>query len=133
MNHRDNNRNHGGCFFPTNLYKMVDDPSTDSIVSWSQSGKSFIVWNESEFTRDVLPRCIDQLKDMPSFTFQLEYFRFKKVESSEQWEYASDCLVRGKPELATPESVLAKRWQEVDSVLESRKKRVFDIKNRIWP
>ncbi|CAA7016998.1 unnamed protein product [Microthlaspi erraticum] len=101
-------------------------------ISRSQSGKSLIVWNESEFARDVLPKCL-RIKDMPCFTFQLEYFGFKKVESSEQWDYASDCLVRGKPELLTLESIMAKRWQEVDSVLERYKKRLFDIKNRIWP
>ncbi|EFH57244.1 hypothetical protein ARALYDRAFT_901783 [Arabidopsis lyrata subsp. lyrata] len=38
-------------------YEVVDDPSTDAIISWSQSGKSFIVWNPSEFSKDLLPRC----------------------------------------------------------------------------
>ncbi|KAF3555835.1 hypothetical protein F2Q69_00017754 [Brassica cretica] len=42
--------------FVRDVYDMVDDPSTDSVVSWSDSGKSFIIWKESEFLGDVFPR-----------------------------------------------------------------------------
>ncbi|CAA7055434.1 unnamed protein product [Microthlaspi erraticum] len=88
-----------GPTFLTKLYDMVDDPSTDSIVSWSESGKSFIVWNESEFTRDVLPRCF-KINDMEYFTQNLEVIDFKKVGS----EYSSDYFVRGQPEPVQPPS-----------------------------
>ena len=36
--------------------RMVDDPSTDSIVSWSQDGSSFIFWDQDKFCSDVLPK-----------------------------------------------------------------------------
>lgn len=34
----------------------MDDPSLDSVVSWSKSNKSFIIWNLKEFERQVLSR-----------------------------------------------------------------------------
>uniref|UniRef100_A0A0D3D7V7 HSF-type DNA-binding domain-containing protein n=1 Tax=Brassica oleracea var. oleracea TaxID=109376 RepID=A0A0D3D7V7_BRAOL len=77
---------------------MVDDPSTDSVVSWSESGKSFIVWNESKFLRDVLPsRLPFDYKDMTSLTTWLHAIGYSKVEESEHWEYTADYLVRGQP------------------------------------
>ncbi|CAL5426192.1 unnamed protein product [Camellia sinensis] len=42
--------------FLVKTYEMVDDHSSDSIFSWSQSNKSFVVWNPPEFARDLLPR-----------------------------------------------------------------------------
>uniref|UniRef100_A0A1J3K252 Heat stress transcription factor A-4b n=1 Tax=Noccaea caerulescens TaxID=107243 RepID=A0A1J3K252_NOCCA len=83
-----------GPSFLKKLYDMVDDPSTDSIVSWSQSGKSFIIWNESQFVRDVLPRCFEKIQDMAYFTHNLELIGFSKVGS----EYSSDYFVRGQPD-----------------------------------
>ncbi|CAH2078372.1 unnamed protein product [Thlaspi arvense] len=111
-------------YFPAKVYEMVDDPSTDSIVSWSESGESFIVWNETEFCRDVLPRFSVNM-EMKNFTSRLEAMRFRRVESSEQWEYAHECLVRGKPELASPEAY-------TQGVIDRLKKSVFAIKNGVW-
>ncbi|KAL0712304.1 hypothetical protein Bca4012_019282 [Brassica carinata] len=84
--------------FNREVYEMVDDPSTDSVVSWSESGKSFIVWNESEFLRDVLPSCLPfNYKDMPSLTTWFHAIGYSKVEESEHWEYTANYLVRGQP------------------------------------
>ncbi|CAE6098638.1 unnamed protein product [Arabidopsis arenosa] len=80
--------------FPTILYEMVDDPSTDSMISWSESGKSFIIWNQPEFSNNVLPKYVKLRNDMSIF----KTFGFRKVDS-ERWEYANDDFVRGKPEL----------------------------------
>lgn len=41
--------------FLNRLYNAVDNPATESIASWSQSGKSFIIWNLVEFSRHVIP------------------------------------------------------------------------------
>ncbi|CAH8376476.1 unnamed protein product [Eruca vesicaria subsp. sativa] len=84
--------------FIHDVYDMVDDPSTDSVVSWSESGKSFIVWNESKFLGDVLPsRLPFDHKDMTSFTTYLHAIGYSKVEESDHWEYTADYLVRGDP------------------------------------
>ncbi|XP_018484778.1 heat stress transcription factor A-4a [Raphanus sativus] len=80
------------------VYEMVNDPSTDSVVSWGDSGKSFIVWKESEFLGDVLPRCLSyDYKDMTSFTTKFHALGYNKVEESVHWEYTANYLVRGQP------------------------------------
>ncbi|CAA7035354.1 unnamed protein product [Microthlaspi erraticum] len=81
------------------VYDMVDDSSTDSIVSWSESGKSFVVWNEVEFVKDVLPRCLP-FTEMGYFTRWLEGEGFTKVD--ERLEFAEDYFLRGQPELTRP-------------------------------
>ncbi|KAG2309394.1 hypothetical protein Bca4012_081617 [Brassica carinata] len=84
--------------FIRDVYEMVDDPSTDSVVSWSESGKSFVVWNESKFLGDVLPSCLPfYYKDMTSLTTWLHAIGYSKVEESVHWEYTADDLVRGQP------------------------------------
>ncbi|KAH0749795.1 hypothetical protein KY290_029027 [Solanum tuberosum] len=42
--------------FLSKTYDMVDDRSTDTVVSWSKSNNSFVVWNVPEFSRDILPK-----------------------------------------------------------------------------
>ncbi|KAL0691976.1 hypothetical protein Bca4012_059156 [Brassica carinata] len=85
-------------YFADVLYEMVDDPSTDSIVSWSQDGKSFIFWNPDKFSSDLLPKY--GLTTFKTFTGRLSVtYRFRKVVESEHCEYSHDYFVRGKPEL----------------------------------
>jgi heat shock transcription factor len=45
----------GPAPFLVKTYEMVDDSSTDQIVSWSANNNSFIVWNHAEFSRLLLP------------------------------------------------------------------------------
>lgn len=64
--------------FLVKAYDMVDDPSTDSIVGWSPSNKSFIVWNPPEFCRDLLPRFFKH-NNFSSFIRQLNTYVSKFV------------------------------------------------------
>ena len=59
--------------FLTKIYEMVDDPSTNSIVSWSATNRSFIVWNPPEFSRDLLPKYFKH-NNFSSFIRQLNTY-----------------------------------------------------------
>lgn len=45
----------GPAPFLLKTYDMVDDSTTDDIIAWSPSRKSFVVWNPPEFARVLLP------------------------------------------------------------------------------
>ncbi|EOA28393.1 hypothetical protein CARUB_v10024599mg [Capsella rubella] len=86
-------------------YDMVDDPSTDSTISWSESGKSFIVWNPKELSRDVIPRFFGFRRDETEyprnfslFAKLLNRYGFRRVDS-EEIEFADHDFVRGEPDL----------------------------------
>ncbi|KAL1335727.1 hypothetical protein HN51_030184 [Arachis hypogaea] len=83
--------------FLTKTYEMVDDPSTNSIVSWSDSSRSFVVWNPPEFARVLLPKFFKH-NNFSSFIRQLNTYGFKKIDP-EQWEFSNDDFVRGQPNL----------------------------------
>ncbi|KAM1008370.1 hypothetical protein ACFX19_004889 [Malus domestica] len=83
--------------FLSKTYEMVDDASTDSIVSWSASNKSFIVWNPPEFARDLLPKFFKH-NNFSSFIRQLNTYGFRKIDP-EQWEFANDDFIRGQPHI----------------------------------
>lgn len=73
------------AYYRSRLYETVNDPSKASIVAWSESGKSFIVGDEVEFRKAVLPReCLVHL----GFS-----------QSHEQCEYACPYFMRGQPDL----------------------------------
>ena len=59
--------------FLVKTYEMVDDPSTDSIVSWSGTNRSFIVWNPPDFARDLLPKFFKH-NNFSSFIRQLNTY-----------------------------------------------------------
>ncbi|CAN8274569.1 unnamed protein product [Cochlearia groenlandica] len=96
--------NHGGSStssllppFLTKTYDMVNDSSSDWIVSWSRSNRSFVVWNQTEFCRDLLPRFFKH-NNFSSFVRQLNTYGFRKADP-EQWEFANDDFVRDQPHL----------------------------------
>ncbi|EPS68530.1 hypothetical protein M569_06240, partial [Genlisea aurea] len=79
--------------FLSKTYEMVDDPLTCRIVSWSQSGLSFVVWNPPELARVLLPKYFKH-NNFSSFIRQLNTYGFRKVVP-EQWEFANEGFFRG--------------------------------------
>ncbi|KAG7546983.1 Winged helix DNA-binding domain superfamily [Arabidopsis suecica] len=98
--------------FPTKLYEMVDDPSSDAIISWSQSGRSFIILNPKEFCKDLLRRFSNTLH-IPLFFHKLERFGFKKIDPK-KWEFANDSFVRGQCHLV--EIIINNEKEKIDQL-----------------
>ncbi|CAL9227061.1 unnamed protein product [Arabidopsis halleri] len=86
--------------FYEGLYKAVDDPSLDSIISWSKSNRSFIIWNPEEFHRRILSTSLKLLSpDYSTFFSQLDFHGFQRIKGSGHLEFGDTYFVRGKPEL----------------------------------
>lgn len=59
--------------FLSKTYDMVDDTSTNSVVSWSSGNNSFVVWKVPEFARDLLPKYFKH-NNFSSFVRQLNTY-----------------------------------------------------------
>lgn len=88
---------------------MVNDPTTNYLICWSEDGKSFFVNQQEDFARRVLPRFFKHNK-FSSFVRQLNMYGFHKVphlqqgvleteNDSERWEFSNPNFQRNKPEL----------------------------------
>jgi len=93
--------------FLAKLWKMVDNPETDPLISWSDGGNSFIIKNPPEFTKSMLPYYYKH-SNMASFIRQLNMYGFHKVMSvdsgglkgdKEEVEFAHSFFMRGQEHL----------------------------------
>ncbi|KAL0873770.1 hypothetical protein Bca101_023475 [Brassica carinata] len=99
--------------FNVDVYEVVDDPSLDSIISWSKSNKSFVIWDPKQLVEKKILRrffCCN----LSQFITQLETFGFERIEGSEHLEFGhKQYFVRGKPELLKEMRFqVAKNWMK---------------------
>ncbi|CAL5064042.1 unnamed protein product [Urochloa decumbens] len=101
----------GPAPFLIKTHQMVEEPSTDEVISWAEQGRSFVVWKPVELARDLLPLHFKHC-NFSSFVRQLNTYGFRKVVP-DRWEFANDNFRRGEQGLlsgirrrksATPQS-----------------------------
>ncbi|CAN6916265.1 unnamed protein product [Brassica oleracea] len=83
--------------FLSKTYQLVDDHSTDGVVSWNEDGTAFVVWETAEFAKDLLPKYFKH-NNFSSFIRQLNTYGFRKTVP-DKWEFANDHFRRGQEDL----------------------------------
>ncbi|KAF8094391.1 hypothetical protein N665_0364s0020 [Sinapis alba] len=83
--------------FLVKTYKVVEDPTTNEVISWNEDGTGFIVWQPAEFARDLSPTLFKHC-NFSSFVRQLNTYGFHKV-STTRWEFSNEMFRKGQREL----------------------------------
>ncbi|XP_062569024.1 heat shock factor protein-like isoform X2 [Saccostrea cucullata] len=69
--------------FLTKLWTLVENPTCDDLICWDASGKSFHVFDQGRFAKEILPLYFKH-SNIASFIRQLNMYGFRKVTNIEQ-------------------------------------------------
>ncbi|KAM7283949.1 heat shock factor protein isoform X1 [Ixodes scapularis] len=75
--------------FLVKLWKLVEDENCNDLISWNENGQSFIIHNQTQFAKELLPLYFKH-SNMASFIRQLNMYGFRKVANIDQGALKSD-------------------------------------------
>jgi heat shock transcription factor len=83
--------------FLLKCYEIVDDRSTDSLISWGSTNDCFVIWDSTHFSSQLLPKYFKH-NTFSSFVRQLNIYGFRKTDT-DRWEFANDGFIKGQKHL----------------------------------
>ncbi|XP_010449325.2 PREDICTED: heat stress transcription factor A-4a-like [Camelina sativa] len=87
-----------GSFY-VDIYELVEDPSSDPIISWNKGNNGFVMCSQEERIRSkiLMPFYCGKLCE---FLSELSYYGFRRVKKkagSGKLEFRNEDFVRGQP------------------------------------
>ncbi|KAH3680031.1 hypothetical protein WICPIJ_008444, partial [Wickerhamomyces pijperi] len=79
----------GSTDFVKKLFLMLEDNSYSKIVRWTDKGDSFVVIDNNEFTKEILPKHFKH-SNFASFVRQLNKYDFHKVKQSSEEKQSNE-------------------------------------------
>ncbi|CAA7058642.1 unnamed protein product [Microthlaspi erraticum] len=113
--------------FYIQLYQIVDDSSTDPIISWSKSSNdnSFVVWDLKKLQRDILTKSSGLGRSLKEFLAELRNHGFKAVvKGPGELEFVHEDFARGLMTKKMMAKALSERIERVDAQIKAMKCRV---------
>jgi len=85
--------------FVDKVFELVNDPSMNDIIHWTDDGDSFVVADSDRLANQVFPEMFKH-SSMDSFIRQLHHYGFKKNgKDKASLEFSNSLFLRGRPEL----------------------------------